>query len=236
MVATSTAGPGSSDDEPDLSPRLREIYDAAARIFHEKGYQATSIQDVADAVGILKGSLYYYIDSKQDLLFRIIDEVHRESLRSLERWQSIDGDALVKLRAFIEGHLTSNVRNLVKIGVFFHDFRSLDLEHRERIVKERDLYDRFLRELIVQGQEEGVVDERVDPKLAAMAILGMMNWIYQWWRDDGPNSPEEVAREFANLVLVGLVARDDGPARDEVGAFPEDVSVLVGLGGPTSAA
>lgn len=210
------------EEEP--SPRLREIYDAAARIFHDKGYQAASIQDVADAVGILKGSLYYYINSKQDLLFRIIDEVHRESLRSLARWQSIEGDALVKLRAFVEGHLTSNVRNLVKIGVFFHDFRSLDEVHRERIVKERDLYDSFLRDLIIQGQREGVIARDVDPKLAAMAILGMMNWIYQWWRDDGPNTPEEVAREFANLVLVGLVSHHDGPDRDAVGAFPPELA------------
>ena len=216
------------EDEPEPSPRLREIYDAAARIFHEKGYQATSIQDVADAVGILKGSLYYYINSKQDLLFRIIDEVHRESLRSLAEWQSIDGDALVKLRAFVEGHLTSNVRNLVKIGVFFHDFRSLDGEHRERIVKERDLYDSFLRDLLVQGQKEGVVDDRVDPKMVSMAILGMLNWIYQWWRDDGANTPEQVAREFSNLVLVGIVARDDVD-RDAVGAFPEEVARAIGL-------
>jgi TetR/AcrR family transcriptional regulator, cholesterol catabolism regulator len=212
-----------------LSPRQREILDAAAQIFHEKGYEATSIQDVADAVGILKGSLYYYIDSKEDLLFGIIDEVHRTSLAHLERWQRIDGDALVKLRAFITGHVMGNVNNLVKMGVFFHDFRSLSPERRAVIVEERDVYDQFLRNLIVEGQKEGVIDEAVDPKLAAMAILGMMNWIYQWWRPDGPNTAEEVAEEFADLVLSGLVVRR-GRARRKVGALPPGFQELVGMG------
>lgn len=210
-----------------VSPRLREIYDAAARIFHEKGYDATSIQDVADAVGLLKGSLYYYIDTKQDLLFGVIDEVHRESLRSLERWQSLDGDALVKLRAFIEGHILVNTRHLVKMSVFFHDFRSLDGERREQIIHERDRYDTYLRSLIRQGQEEGMVDPELDPKLAAMGILGMMNWVYHWWRPDGPNSAEQVAGEFADLVLVGMTSEGRRGERGEVGRLPDGFQEVV---------
>jgi TetR/AcrR family transcriptional regulator, cholesterol catabolism regulator len=211
-----------------LSPRQREILDAAARIFHEKGYEGTSIQDVADAVGILKGSLYYYIDSKEDLLFGIIDEVHRTSLQQLERWQQIDGNALVKLRAFITGHVIANANNLMKMGVFFHDFRSLSPERREAIVKERDIYDQFLRNLIIEGQKEGVIDASADPKLAGMAILGMMNWIYQWWRDDGPNSAEDVANEFADLVLSGLSVRKGEPRRS-IGSLPAGFEETVGF-------
>lgn len=204
-----------------VSPRLREIYDAAARIFHEKGYDATSIQDVADAVGLLKGSLYYYINTKQDLLFGVIDEVHRESLRSLERWQSLDADALVKLRAFIEGHILVNTRHLVKMSVFFHDFRSLDGERRDQIIRERDRYDTYLRALIRQGQEEGSVDPDLDPKLSAMGILGMMNWVYHWWRPDGPNSAYQVAEEFADLVLLGMTADRHRAERGKVGRLPD---------------
>jgi TetR/AcrR family transcriptional regulator, cholesterol catabolism regulator len=219
----------STEAEPEArgSSRLREIYDAAGRIFHEKGYEATSIQDVADAVGILKGSLYYYIDSKEDLLFGIIDEVHRDSLASLERWKRIDGDALVKLRAFITGHVIANARNLTKMGVFFHDFRSLSEERRARIVEERDVYDRFLRDLIREGQREGVIVAEADAKLSAMAILGMMNWIYQWWRPDGPSTAEQVAEEFSDLVLSGLCVRDGQP-RSALGALPEGFEDTVG--------
>jgi AcrR family transcriptional regulator len=194
--------------------RREEIFEAAARMFNQKGYAATSIQDVADAVGILKGSLYYYIDSKEDLLFQIIEDVHQVSINRLEQLRSLEGSALVRLRAVIEGHVLNNARNVVKTGVFFSDFRSLSEERRARIVAERDLYDAFVRELIRQGQEEGVIYADVDPKLTAMAVLGMMNWLYQWYRPDGERSPEEIAREMANLVLAGISCEPDDAGRD----------------------
>jgi AcrR family transcriptional regulator len=193
-----------SDEARNPNARLREIYDVAARVFSEKGYDGASIQDVADAVGILKGSLYYYIDTKQDLLYGIIDEVHRDALRALEEWVAVDGDATTRLRAFVEGHVLANTRNITKIGVFFHDFRSLDPERRERIITDRDRYDSHLRGLIREGQVEGVFRADIDPKLASMGILGMMNWTYHWWRDGGPNSAAEVAKQFADLILLGL--------------------------------
>lgn len=229
-MTDTTPLPPLDTDPVQVSPRLREIYDAAARIFHEKGYDATSIQDVADAVGILKGSLYYYIDTKQDLLFGIIDEVHREYLRSLELWEEIDGDALTRLRAFIEGHIRVNAHNITKIGVFFHDFRALDGARRERIVRERDRYDGYLRQLIRDGQGEGTIAADVDPKLVAIGILGMMNWMYHWWREDGPNSAAQVASEYADLLLAGLVAdRASGP-RAGVGKLSEELLDRVARG------
>lgn len=202
-----------SDGVRSPSARLDEIYTAAAQVFSEKGYHGASIQHVADAVGILKGSLYYYIDSKQDLLFGIIDEVHRDALRSLEEWMAVDGDATTRLRAFVEGHVLANTRNITKIGVFFHDFRSLDPERRDRIIADRDRYDSHLRELIRQGQQEGVFRGDIDPKIASMAILGMMNWTYHWWRDDGPSSASDVVKEFADLILLGLAGGGIGVPR-----------------------
>ena len=199
---------GDSGGPRSSGARLQEIYDVAARIFSEKGYEGASIQDIADSVGILKGSLYYYIESKEDLLFGIIDEVHRNSLIALEEWAAVDGDAIVRLRAFVEGHVLANTKNITKIGVFFHDFRSLDPERRERIITDRDRYDSYLRGIIRDGQAEGLLREDVDPKLASMAILGMMNWTYHWFREDGPKSASQVATEFANLILTGLTSTD----------------------------
>jgi AcrR family transcriptional regulator len=184
--------------------RQQEIVEAAARVFHEKGYESTSIQDIADAVGILKGSLYYYITSKEDLLFEIIRGVHEEALKNLELTRELDGDALQKIRAFVVVHLTHNATNLVKMGVFFQDFRSLSGERREIIVKERDLYDHFLRDLIRQGQEQKIICPDIDPKLAAITVLGMMNWIYQWYRPDGGLSVEEIAAAYGDFVVAGL--------------------------------
>ena len=113
--------------------RRREIIDAAAAIFTEKGYAATSIQDVADAVDILKGSLYYYIDSKDDLLYEVIQEVHEGGLENLERAKLYEGTALEKIRGFVWNHITYNAENLTKIAVFFHDFMNLSEERRDHI-------------------------------------------------------------------------------------------------------
>jgi AcrR family transcriptional regulator len=185
--------------------RRQEILEAAAGVFHEKGYKATSIQDIADAVGILKGSLYYYITSKEDLLFEILQDVHQQGLQNLDRIDRVPGTPLQKIRAFVTVHVTHNAENLVKMAVFFHDFRSLSPVRREIIVAERDLYDQHLRRLIAAAQQDGSVCPDLDPKLTSIEILGMMNWIYHWYRPGGSLSVSALADSMADFVVAGLV-------------------------------
>jgi hypothetical protein len=90
------------------------------------------------------------------------------------------------------------------MAVFFQDFRSLNGERRQVIVEERDLYDSFLRDLIRQAQDEGTVCPDIEPKLAAITILGMMNWIYHWYRPGGDLSASEIANAYADFVIAGL--------------------------------
>jgi TetR/AcrR family transcriptional regulator, cholesterol catabolism regulator len=202
MPETTTTPTGQRSRAP--RRRQQEIVEAAARVFHEKGYESTSIQDIADAVGILKGSLYYYITSKEDLLFEIIQSVHEEALKNLERTRDVEGDALQKIRAFVVVHLTHNATNLVKMAVFFQDFRSLNGKRREIIVQERDIYDNFLRDLIRQGQEDGIVCPDIEPKLAAITVLGMMNWLYHWYQPGGDLSATDIANAYGDFVVAGL--------------------------------
>ena len=117
---------------------------------------------------------------------------------------AVEGDALQKIRAFVVVHFTHNAQNLVKMGVFFQDFRSLSGERRQIIVEERDMYDTFLRDLIRPGQEEGVVCPDIDPKLAAITILGMLNWIYHWYRPGGELAAVEIANAYGDFVVAGL--------------------------------
>ena len=189
--------------------RKKEVIDAAAAIFQEKGYGATSIQDVADAVDILKGSLYYYIDSKDDLLYEVIQEVHEGGLQNLEGGRDLGSDALERLHSFVTRHMAYNAANLTKMTVFFHDFRALSEERRVQIVEERDLYDQRLRGLIAEGQQEGTIRADIDPKIAAFWILGAVNWLYQWYRPDGSLSIDEIAEQFAQLTVSSLMARPE---------------------------
>jgi AcrR family transcriptional regulator len=209
-------------------PRRRqgEVVEAAAVVFHEKGYESTSIQDIADAVGILKGSLYYYIRSKEDLLFEVIQGVHEDAFANVKRMDGMDGDALQKIRAFVTLHVTFNAHNLTKMGVFFHDFRSLSAERRKAIVAARDLYDARLRGLIVEGQKASLICPDIDPKVASMSIMGQLNWIYQWYKPRGPSSVAVIAEEFANLVVAGLYCTPETHEpghRSRLGALPRDV-------------
>ena len=203
--------------------RRQELIDAAAKIFQDKGYEAASIQDVADALGILKGSVYHYIQSKEDLLFAVIQEVHESALRHMAKIRDMDEDALTLIRLFVESHVNHVTSNLVKATVFFHDFRSLQTDRQQYIVRERDSYDAFLRELIARGQRDGVICPDVDPKLSTLAFLGMMNWTYQWYRVDGGMDPGAIGRQFADLVLAGLAcdpATHRPGHRAEVGEIP----------------
>jgi AcrR family transcriptional regulator len=206
-------------------PRRRhvEVLEAAARVFHEKGYESTSIQDIAEAVGILKGSLYYYIRSKEDLLYEIIKAVHEDALANIKHIEEMEGDSLQKVRAFITSHLIFNAKNLTKMGVFFHDFRSLSGERRQTIVEARDIYDELVRRLIREGQEQKIICPDIDPKSATFAIMGTLNWIYQWYKPDGKLSAVAIADEFADLIVNGLACtpKTHRPGhRSAVGALP----------------
>jgi AcrR family transcriptional regulator len=190
--------------------REREIIDAAAEIFHRQGYADTSVQDVADAVGILKGSLYYYIKSKEDLLFRVLEEVHEDAHGIVEEVSAMEAPPLERLAAYFRAHVEYNTRNLTKVAVTYHDFGLLSGERRDKIVKERQFFERFVVGLIKEAQETGDVRPEVDARLAAYSALGMANWVYTWYRPSGKTSPEELAQLISEMIVGGLRAAGNG--------------------------
>jgi AcrR family transcriptional regulator len=180
------------------------VLDAAARVFHEKGYEATSIQDIADEVGILKGSVYYYITSKEDVLFEVLQEVHEAALKVVLEALEPDGDPLHKIRAFVVALARFNAENRIRMGILLHDLRALSEPRRREIVRERDAYDRMLRRLIIEGQERGCVCPDIDPKVTALAVMGMINTIYQWYRPTGGLDAQYIGSVYADLVMRAL--------------------------------
>ena len=111
---------------------------------------------------------------------------------------------MAKLRAFVVALFTFHTENLIRIGVFFSDFRSLNPERQEAIIRERDRYDKLLRDVIRQGQEEEVICPDLDPKVTALAILGMVNWIHQWYKPGGGRSARAIAEAYADFALAGV--------------------------------
>ncbi len=184
--------------------RRREVIDAAARVFDQKGYDATSTQDIADEVGILKGSLYYYIESKEELLFTIIKEAYDAALAAVAELEKREGGALEMVGALVRKHVEVFTSTRVQTSVFFRDFRSLSPE-RQRVIKEAgEVYSSFLRGQIRRGQSEGVIRPDLNPRLCAIGIIGMLNAMSFWYHPEGPASPSEIGEEFSRLAIEGL--------------------------------
>jgi TetR/AcrR family transcriptional regulator, cholesterol catabolism regulator len=199
-------GAEANNDGRPIRKREQEIIDAAAEIFRRQGYADTSVQDVADAVGILKGSLYHYIESKEDLLHRMLVEVHEDAHGIVDEVAAMtDLPPLDRLALYIRRHVEYNSRNLTKIAVYYHDFQQLSGERRKEIIGHRKFYEDFVTGLIEEAQERGDVHESVSPRLAAFLALGAMNWIYTWYRPRGKVSPEELGRLCSEVLINGLV-------------------------------
>ena len=173
----------------EVGNRFEDIVNAAARLFSERGYAATSIQDVADSVGLLKGSLYHYINTKEDLLHAIIQEAHHHTAALGVEALALDGDATAKLTYLVKEHLSGAADNLAKVRVFYVEAKSLPPDRLRDILADRDSYEHSLRQLITLGQREDQFAAHLDPTLTGIAILAILNSVQQWFRPEGPRRP-----------------------------------------------
>ena len=197
--------------EPATSGRRRFdrselIVDAAAEIFRRKGYDATSLQEIADEVGILKGSMYHYIATKEDLLFAIIQRNHERIITGNQGWRALADDPVAALRSFIEGHLRESLARLTDTIVFVRDFRALSADRAEEIVARQHDYDQEFRSLVQQAVDQGRLRPGVTPEFAARAVFGMVNWVHYWYAADGRLTAEEVVQELATYAMASLAA------------------------------
>ncbi len=195
----------------DVGSRFEDIVDAAARLFSDQGYAATSIQDIADSVGMLKGSLYHYIHTKEDLLEAVIQEAHHQTASLGVEALAMDGNALTKLTYVVEQHLTGATGNLAKVRVFYQEAKFLPPERLATILASRDTYEHSLRQIITDGQAQGTIAAHLDPTLTAISILAILNSVQQWFRPDGPRSLPEVTESFTDLILRSVSARPIPP-------------------------
>jgi AcrR family transcriptional regulator len=184
-----------------------EIVAAATRIFREKGYHATSMQDIADAVGLLKGSLYHHISGKQELLLKVFENGMRLAAEMLEEVARTDLPPDEKLRQAITRHIEIITLNLDQATVSIMEARALKPAQRQRLVAQRDYFDGLLRQILQEGIDAGVF-RPVDATLVTFALMGMHNWLVLWYREDGRLSPKEIAAIFADLVLNGLLVEE----------------------------
>jgi TetR/AcrR family transcriptional regulator, cholesterol catabolism regulator len=193
----------------DSEARWEEIVSAAASIFYKKGYEATSLQDIATAVGLLKGSIYYYIKTKEDLLYEIVTRAQTVFMGTLdEDGKTGAAPAPERLRAFIVRWMTLTAKDREWGLVAEREFSRLSPRRLKIVIGRRDQYSRFVKEIIAQGVDEGAFDPAVDMSVATSAIFELMISSRQWHRPTGRLSLVDIGDWYATFVIRGL----GGPA------------------------
>lgn len=188
--------------------REQEVLDAATKVFHSRSYADASIQDIADELGILKGSVYHYIESKEDLLFRLLEDSHSEVQTILDEVAALDDLAPVdRLREYVVRQVEYTIRNLSKMAIYYHDIDQLSTKRRKELLRRRRVHDDFVVGLIEDAQRRGDVDPGLDAQLTANFLFGSMIWIYRWYRPGGKLRPRQLAEACADFVIHGLVGR-----------------------------
>ncbi|HEY8449898.1 MAG TPA: TetR/AcrR family transcriptional regulator [Bacillota bacterium] len=197
--------------------RREQILEAAVELFSGKGYHATTMRDIAERLGLQAGSLYVHINSKEELLYEIIDRAADRFLRAV---RAADAEAKERgaapgerLRLAMRAHMRVMAENRATAIVFFHEWKFLDQERRRRVRAKRDTYEELFRAILREGMETGAF-RHINVRLAGLALMSLCNWFYQWFSPEGPLSAEAIADQFAEFMLRGI-ERPRAPGGDD---------------------
>jgi len=187
------------------SGREDEILAAAARIFREKGYHGTSVRDIAEAVGLLKGSLYHYIRSKDELLARLFEGLLADTVRELGSIVARDASPEARLRDMVRAYAGAVMAHHDAVGLYLREWRSLPPAELAGLGARRRRMRALFTDVIDDGVRAGSFAAG-DAKIAALAILGSCNWLYEWYRPRGRLRPAAVADELAERAVRSVRA------------------------------
>ena len=192
--------------------RLVEIYRTAAEIILRKGYDATSVNDIANALGMTKAGLYHYIHGKKELLFDIMtygmDELDREVVTPA---QNI-ADARARLKFMIVSHTKLVTRGQGAVTILVDEITALTPAQSRKITRHKRFYFDFLRNTLDQLKAEGKLLD-VDTTVATFTLLGMILWPSRWFRQDGTLTSEQVGQEILKIAVQGLLRPDSSTAQ-----------------------
>jgi TetR/AcrR family transcriptional regulator, cholesterol catabolism regulator len=186
-------------------PREVELHRVATELFRERGFHATSMQDLAEALGLNRGSIYHYIAAKDDLLWTIVSDALDRLEGCVRPELDGEGSGEARVRRAIAAHLHFAASNLNELSLLQIELRSLPPERRRALVERRDAYEGHWRRAIADGIVDGSF-RPLDVRLAGFMVLSTCNWFTQWYRPDGPLTVEALAGTLADLLIGGLCA------------------------------
>lgn len=195
-----------------------DVVRAAGRMFAERGYHGTSMRDLGRELGLRGSSLYSHVASKEDLLVDVVlrgaaffEAVAQEALE-------IEGSAFDRLEHLVAGHIDVVLDHVDEARTFLNEASSLDERHRRTVLAARDRYESAFRKTLASAKAEASVASWVDPKLATIFILSIVNSLDRWYREDGPLDRSALNAEIMTFVHSGLApgGRSGGAESKEV--------------------
>ncbi|WP_216829858.1 TetR/AcrR family transcriptional regulator [Alkalihalobacterium elongatum] len=183
--------------------RFNEIIDAAAKVFREKGYKEATLEDIANEVGMLKGSLYYYINKKEDLLYAVVERPLVEMTDSLKQIVNSSYTPTIKLEKALQNHIHAfdQYQSELFVWISIEWFKS---EFGGEIATLGDEYDRLFRKIIIEGVEKKEFRSDLDTKLMTFAIFGVYNYLQRWFSPNNGYSLEDISAQFNQFVLQAV--------------------------------
>jgi len=185
-----------------------DILEAAAAIFSQKGYHAASMQDIAQAVHLQKASLYHHVSGKQEILLAILDQALDLLIDDMEEVMKQHLPSKEKLRLGVRTYLKEMLENRELASVLLLEHRSLDSRLQAQHIQRRDRFEQLWRELIQSGVDAGCFHCQ-DISITVRALLGVLNWTITWYQPSGKYTAEQIADQYVNVFLQGLLNTDE---------------------------
>ncbi len=185
--------------------RRIEILKSAAAAFRHRGYHGASVDEIASALEMTKGNLYYYFRNKEEILFACHDYSNDVLLSLLADAEAMEAGPDAKLRMLVVAFIHMILDELRGTALTL-DLEALSPVLLKRVIAKRDRFDHGMREIIQQGIDQGIFRPG-DPKMIAFAILGAVNWIPKWFDPAGPATSEHIGEAFADYLVGGLLTR-----------------------------
>ncbi|GAA3435420.1 TetR/AcrR family transcriptional regulator [Kutzneria kofuensis] len=193
-----------SQGRGELTPMESRILRAAVKLFAEKGFDATTVQEVVSHAEVTKGALYHYFDSKDDLLYEIYHSLIGLQTADLDRIIAEGASAKETVRAIMVNLVVTTAARIDETAVFVREMHKLDSERMAAFRADRRRYQRTFRDVIAKAQASGEFSSVVPADTAVLIALGVVNQLPTWYRPDGPKSPEQLGAEIADFVLAAL--------------------------------
>ncbi|NMB41610.1 MAG: TetR/AcrR family transcriptional regulator [Firmicutes bacterium] len=187
-----------------MSLTKQKIIQTAVRLFNEKSFSATSVQDIADALNVTKAALYYYVSSKEEILYEIFDHAMTTAELRLKNLMGQKMPVEQLIHKIIYNQIMAFIDEMPNIAIFFSEKANLLPENLKAInIRERK-YENKIASVLEEGIKKNIFKDN-DILPTVYAIIGMCNWLYHWYKPDGRLKPEEIARLYSDIILNGIL-------------------------------